>query len=262
MVESRMQERNITSINSDDDAAETHPVSKSEHVYTELRNRILQGDYRAGHRLVLSRVGEQFGTSPVPVREAIRRLEAEGLVRYTRNVGAEVVGVDEKDYAQAMQTLSFIEGGATALAAPHLSSNELARARALNDAMRDAAQRNDAISMTSLNQAFHQIICDPCPNRHMLDLLGKEWERLAHIRRSTFTWVPERAHQSVEEHDLILELIETGAPQARIEIVARAHKLRTLKKYLDFRRSAPTSQLEQAVAQQTFDAVAAAGWIE
>ena len=66
------------------------PLSKSESVYRELRSRIISGRYNAGYRLVLDQLAREMGVSAVPVREAIRRLEAERLVTFTRNVGAEV----------------------------------------------------------------------------------------------------------------------------------------------------------------------------
>src|SRR5699024_7788780 len=83
--------------------AETVAVSKSEMVYHRVRDRILSGQYGAGFRLVRDQLAREFDVSPVPVREAIRRLEAEGLVTFTRNVGAEVTGVNERDYTDTMQ---------------------------------------------------------------------------------------------------------------------------------------------------------------
>ena len=72
-------------------------ISKSERVYRTLRQGILSGRYSAGYRLVLDRIAREIGVSAVPVREAVRRLEAEGLVEFQRNVGAIVTGVDKKD---------------------------------------------------------------------------------------------------------------------------------------------------------------------
>ena len=68
----------------------TATLAKSELVYRELRGHILSGRYVAGYRLVLNQIARELGVSSVPVREAIRRLEAEKLITFTRNVGAEV----------------------------------------------------------------------------------------------------------------------------------------------------------------------------
>lgn len=207
--------------------------SKSEVVYQDLRRRVTSGEYSAGYRLVLARLAGQYQCSVVPVREALRRLEAEGLVRYTLNVGAEVIGVNAGDYAETMQTLAHLEGVATALAAPELTAADLAEARAINDQMRLVRQDLDPVAFTRLNQTFHQVICHRCPNGHLVDLLRREWDRMSQIRSSTFAFVPERSSTSVEEHDRLLDLIESGAPALEIELAAREHKLRTMYRFLD-----------------------------
>ncbi len=97
---------------------ETAVGSKSEQAYAAVKARIVEGTYTPGYRLVLAKIAEDLGVSVVPVREAIRRLEAEGLVKFERNVGATVSGIDPTEYLYTMQTLSIIEGAATALSAP------------------------------------------------------------------------------------------------------------------------------------------------
>lgn len=202
--------------------------SKSETVYAALRDRILTGDYAPGVRLVLSRVATEFDMSPVPVREAVRRLEAEGLVRYTRNVGAEVLGMNTRGYVEAMESVAYLEGIATALAAPLLTTGDLLAARRVNAEMHEGLRHLDPVRFTGLNERFHRLVCSPCPNARVLGLLTREWEDLGRVRRSTFIFVPERSATSVREHDTILDLIESRAPAADIETAARTHKLHTL----------------------------------
>ncbi|SNU00510.1 transcriptional regulator, GntR family [Ruaniaceae bacterium KH17] len=216
----------------------SNSVAKSELVYRELRSRIISGRYVAGYRLVLGQIAREMGVSPVPVREAIRRLEAEKLVTFTRNVGAEVASIDVGDYANAMETLAYLEGAATALAAPLLSKKQLADATDTNDHMRSLATQNfDPRLFTDLNQRFHKQLCIACPNDHMNELLDVEWDRVAIIRRNTFSFEPVRSQTSVSEHDHILELITTGAPAQDIEMAARKHKMRTLRAFVEDRPS-------------------------
>ena len=92
--------------------------SKSQRAYRFLRERIDDGRYVPGYRLVLAQIASELDVSVVPVREAIRRLEAEGLVTFERNVGAQVALIKETEYLHTMQTLSLVEGAATALSAP------------------------------------------------------------------------------------------------------------------------------------------------
>ncbi|HEX6955448.1 MAG TPA: GntR family transcriptional regulator, partial [Agromyces sp.] len=89
--------------------------SKSKRAYRFVRERIDDGRYVPGYRLVLGQIARELGVSVVPVREAIRLLEAEGLVTYERNVGAQVALVKEAEYLHTMQTLALVEGYATSL---------------------------------------------------------------------------------------------------------------------------------------------------
>ncbi len=102
--------------------------SKSEHAYGWIRERISRQEYGPGYRLVLGTIADQLEMSVVPVREAIRRLEAEGLVTFERNVGAKVTLVNATDYVDTMESLGIIEGAATALSAPLLDEATIARA--------------------------------------------------------------------------------------------------------------------------------------
>jgi DNA-binding GntR family transcriptional regulator len=210
----------------------TGAASKSQLAYESVKSRIVDGTYSPGYRLVLGAIAKDLGVSVVPVREAIRRLEAEGLVTFERNVGATVAGIDPTEYLYTMQTLSIVEGAATALSAPLIGPADVARARAVNADMRDCLQHFDPVRFTLLNQDFHSILFEHCPNPHILDLVHRGWNRLAALRSSTFRFVPGRAHESVEEHEALLRLIEDAAGADEIERAARRHRSATLDAYL------------------------------
>ncbi|MFJ6358149.1 GntR family transcriptional regulator [Pseudarthrobacter oxydans] len=206
--------------------------SKSEQAYQAVKARIVEGTYSPGYRLVLGSIAKDLGISVVPVREAIRRLEAEGLVTFERNVGATVAGIDPTEYLYTMQTLSIVEGAATALSAPLIDAVAISRARAVNEEMRECLHHFDPVRFTQLNQDFHSILFEHCPNPHILDLVHRGWNRLAALRSSTFRFVPGRAHESVNEHEALLQLIESGATADEIEKAARLHRSATLDAYL------------------------------
>ena len=206
--------------------------SKSEQAYQAVKSRIVEGTYTPGYRLVLGSIAKDLGFSVVPVREAIRRLEAEGLVKFERNVGATVAGIDPTEYLYTMQTLSIVEGAATALSAPLIDSVGIARARAVNEEMRECLDHFDPVRFTQLNQDFHSVLFEHCPNPHILDLVHRGWNRLASLRSSTFRFVPGRARNSVDEHEALLKLIESGADADDIEKAARLHRSATLDAYL------------------------------
>ncbi|SDY49331.1 DNA-binding transcriptional regulator, GntR family [Amycolatopsis xylanica] len=208
-------------------------VSKSELAYDWLRRKIARHEYGPGYRLVLAEIAAELGMSVVPVREAIRRLEAERLVTFERNVGARVAMVDENEYLHAMQTLGVTEGIATALSAPALTAANLGRARVINDRMVALLDSFDAHTFTMLNQQFHSELFECCPNPQILELVRQGWTRLSGLRDSTFTFIPGRARQSVEEHEHILSLIEAKADPLEIELAARNHRWATMRAFLE-----------------------------
>jgi DNA-binding GntR family transcriptional regulator len=208
--------------------------SKSQLAYDWIRERIDDGRYVPGFRLVLGQIAGDLHVSVVPVREAIRRLEAEGLVTFEKNIGAQVALLHDAEYAYTMQTLALVEGAATQLSAPLLTAEHIARARAVNAEL--IACLDDFIPhrFTELNREFHAVLYEECPNPHILDLVHRGWNRLKALRDSTFGFVPGRARESVREHEQILTLIESGADPLDIELTARRHRLATLDAFLAY----------------------------
>jgi DNA-binding GntR family transcriptional regulator len=206
--------------------------SKSQQAYDWIKDRIATQAFTPGYRLVLSTIAGELDMSVVPVREAIRQLEAEGLVTFERNVGARVSMADDSQYRYSMQALGILEGAATALSARALTAEDVRRARDINERMTQSLDNFDPSAFTRLNQEFHATLFVKCANPRMLDLVRAEWARLGHLRDSTFSFVPGRAAESVREHEQILRLIETGAPLDEIETASRRHRSATLDAYM------------------------------
>src|SRR5680860_265440 len=150
----------------DTTASAPEPPSKASLAYQWIKARITDGSFSPGYRLVLGQIATAVGVSQVPVREAIRLLESEGLVTFERNVGAQVAVIDADEYAHTMQTLGLVEGLATALAAPALAPHTLQQARAINQAMAECLQDFDPLKFTRLNREFHTLLFEACPNPH------------------------------------------------------------------------------------------------
>ena len=230
----------------DDPTIGTRAESKSQRAYAFIRERIDDGRYVPGYRLVLGQIAGEVDMSVVPVREAIRRLEAEGLVTFERNVGAQVALLKETEYQHTMETLALVEGFATALSAPHLTRAQLDAAREVNGRMRRCLDDFDPHRFTALNLDFHAVLFEPCPNPHVLDLVHRGWRRMSVLRDSSFSFVPGRARESVAEHDQILALVEGlaagEAEPADVERAARRHRTATLDAVLAYQHThRPTS---------------------
>jgi DNA-binding GntR family transcriptional regulator len=204
-------------------------VSKQERTYAILRSRILDGTYGPGQRLVIDALARDLAVSPMPVREAIRRLEAEGWVTYQRHQGAQVAPLDETGWMEALSTLAVLEGYATALSAPHLTAAQIERARAINGKMDDALEALDVMAVSDHNLAFHHALTGRCPNEYLRRELATIQERLNTLRSSIFMFVPTRGRVSIDEHEELVAMIERGAKPSKIERFARAHKLHTVE---------------------------------
>ncbi|HEX8968874.1 MAG TPA: GntR family transcriptional regulator, partial [Chloroflexota bacterium] len=114
------------------------PSNKHELAYRLIRERIEAAVYQPGQRLVIDALARDLNMSQVPVREAIRRLQAEGWVTYRHNSGPEVANIGLEQWQATMEVLAVLEGYATALAAAHLRGEDLAQLRAHSSAMQRA----------------------------------------------------------------------------------------------------------------------------
>lgn len=208
-------------------------ATRTETCYELIKGRILEGFYSPGQRLVIDELKRETNISSIPLRESLRRLEAEGWVDIIPNVGARVATFDAGEWARAMRLLARLEGLATALAAPELTADDLRDARQINREMAGALAAFDPMRFSQLNQQFHISICNRAPDAHLRTLLDTEWARLDLMRRSAFTHAPGRAVQSVAEHDALLDLLESSADTDVIERAARDHKLNTLNAVTD-----------------------------
>ena len=213
--------------------------SKAQRAYDWIKAQIMSQAFSPGYRLVLASIAETLGMSVVPVREAIRRLEAEGLVTFERMVNGE-------QYTYSMEVLAVLEGAATALSAAHITAGDLAHARELNASMEASLKNFDPQTFTETNHEFHRVLACRCPNERLNDLVTVEWERLNHLRTSTFSFVPERARASVNEHHHILHLIATHAPADAVERAVRQPRTATPASSLSSREDRGAAQRRTA----------------
>jgi DNA-binding GntR family transcriptional regulator len=216
-------------------------VSKQEWTYSVLRERIVDGTYGAGHRLVVDAIARELEVSPMPVREAIRRLEAEGWVHYERNHGASVRPLDDTTWAESMNALAVLDGYATSIAAPRLTEEDFAGLRESNDAMRAALEDMNPMRVSEANLAFHHRIQDSCPNSYLRLHLRSMQERLNTMQGRIFMFIPGRGRVSTEEHERLIGLLEGGAAAAEIETFTREHTMRTVAAYLERRSEAESA---------------------
>jgi DNA-binding GntR family transcriptional regulator len=214
-------------------------VNKQERTYAILRDRIHSGEFQPMARLNIDALSRELGVSPIPVREALRRLEAEGWVRFQPNAGAIVAPADATTWEQEMVAVAILEGAATADAAARLRPSDMKRLRVLAAEMEHVAAAGDPLGFSALNRALHAAIVARCANAYLLELLEQTYTRLDRLRSTMFAFLPERTARAIVEHAHLLDLLESGYA-AETERYARWHKLQIVEAYRAAHQVAPS----------------------
>lgn len=205
--------------------------TKQDHAYRTLKDQIARGVLLPGQRIVVNRFAQQIGTSAIPVREALLRLDAEGLVDITPHVGAVVTHITGKMIEMTLETLAVMEGYATRAAADH-AADVVPTLERLHEAMTRAAKREDWASFSRKNREFHFAIYEAVDNTVLTKTIEDLWSQLdSYLNAAAFYLMPDRALGSVEEHGRIIAALRAAEPDLdEIEALAREHKLNTAKR--------------------------------
>ena len=174
-------------------------------VYALIRREIAAGTYRAGQRILEKPLAEKLGISRTPIREALLRLETEGVVVCTSRRSYNVRILTADDVREIYQTLGILEGAAAAAAAPLLTDADLTELRRLNQDMVRAAEEADLPTFGSLNRRFHEVFLLRVQNgvlRDTCDLVRGPLYMFPVHRDSLAAWLG----KSVAEHRTIIRL--------------------------------------------------------
>ncbi len=154
-------------------------------------------------------IAERLGVSRTPVREALRRLEDEGLVVTSFHKWTKVAPTDIAEAARLYPVVAALEAAALELAAARLSAADLARLAALNAELAAAIAGADAAQSLRLDRAFHALIVERSGNPELGRLLDGLLPRIERIELAHFGNQPV-AHQSVLEHAAIIDALHDG----------------------------------------------------
>lgn len=196
---------------------------KSLTIYRTLRERILSNELISGTRLVLRQLANQFDTSDIPVREALRMLERDGLVEMIPYRGARVTTLTAREIEETYFIRGHLESIATGLAAERITEAEVAVLDGLMVRMRAAVEAQDGPGFSELNQEFHRTIIAACGNEMLRDLTMDIWQRHSGFQR-VFRMVPGRLAASQAEHEGIMAALRYRDAE-RAAKLALWHKL-------------------------------------
>jgi DNA-binding GntR family transcriptional regulator len=187
-----------------------------------VRERIINGELTAGTRIDQDALAAEFGVSRMPVREALRQLDAEGFVTLVPHRGAIVSQLGSAEVEEIYEMRAVLEGLACRLALPSLTATDL---KGIREALDGMSATSDIREWTRLNALFHSGIFLPCERQHLLKVIE-------HLRRQCEPYVRMYVHllrgetQADREHHAIFDAVEAGDGE-EVERLVRAHLVGT-----------------------------------
>ena len=191
-------------------------------VFNTLRQAILTGELKPGERLMEIHLADKLGVSRTPIREAIRKLELEGLVIMIPRRGAEVAQITEKNLKDVLEVRRALDALCAELACDRITNEEKNKLKAACHAFEEATKTRDAKVIAQADVALHDIIVEATGNERLIQLIHNLSEQMYRYR---FEYIKdERQHENlVQEHRVIYESIinndkETAAKAAKLHI--------------------------------------------
>ncbi len=205
----------------------TNHITKTELVYKTLFDAIITGKLRPGTRLIVKDIVRELAVSDSPVREALKKLEATGLIIIKPYAGAEVVTPSAEWIEEVFVMRAALEGIASGTSVPHLSDADVQNIIDLNEKMQQYATNGQYPLYAQIDREFHRLIYMKTPYRGLIAHIEELWTK-SEYGRAIFGLVPEWIIASCKEHDELVIAVKDRDAE-RIERIVRHQKLRVGK---------------------------------
>lgn len=225
----------------DPDLGQRRGVTRSDQAYSYIVEGIQSGRLSPGTRLRETELAELTGLSRTPIREALSRLQLEGLLTMDAARGLIVTELDHSMASELYAMREVLEGTAARLAARHASDVEIDFLREIN--VRDA-QLTSSDALAANNRLFHETLYRCAHNRYLVKTLNTLQESMMLLGRTTLA-APGRAESSRAEHAAIVEALARRDPDAA-EQAARAHIIAAYRIRLEQLFNSTTEAVGQA----------------
>jgi DNA-binding GntR family transcriptional regulator len=221
-------------------AAAAH-LTKQQYAYETLRAGILKGELAPGTRLVIDDLASRFAISIIPVREALRLLQSEGLVVSIAHVGATVASLSRESVAEVFTLLEGLEVVASRTAAERASADDLDRLAVIVSDMDAALDAERPQRWAELNTRFHLTIGALSQMPMLQQMLERTFDHWGRVRRFYFNGVlVHRTRRAQAEHHLILDHLRAKDFIA-LEAIVREHNQAALSAYTAYLDSTSTA---------------------
>jgi DNA-binding GntR family transcriptional regulator len=209
-------------------------LTKQQYAYRTLRDGILKGDLAPGTRLVIDDLARRFEISIIPVREALRLLQSEGLVVSVAHVGATVAPISRESVTEVFTVLEGLEVVATRSAAERATPKDLDRLAAIVGEMDQALDADAPQLWAELNTRFHLAISALTGMPMLQEMMQRAFDHWDRVRRHYFKGVlVRRARRAQAEHHQMLDQIR-ARDLAGLENTIRQHNQAALAAYNDY----------------------------
>lgn len=198
---------------------EYKPVSLADQIYEQLENDIITGVYPRGEVLTEMRLVEQLGVSRTPIREALRRLEQERLIKDTGK-GSVVLGITLEDLIDIMNIRQRVEGLAAYYATKNMTPEGLDKLRQLNDLQDFYYTRKDAARQSQMDDLFHDAIYEMSQRTIIRDTLQPLHRKTMRYRKISLE-DPTRLGLSIQEHKDIFNAMAAGNAELAEELTVQ-----------------------------------------
>jgi DNA-binding GntR family transcriptional regulator len=202
-------------------SSDLEALPRGEHAYRRIRAAIQSGELKPGERLREMELADSIGLSRTPVREALARLESEGLVTHDATRGIMVAELDYSMVTELYYMREVLEGTAARLTAQHASEVEVSILEDLCRQYEAASKSGDDVALASSNRRFHDTLYRCSHNRYLVNMLTVLHDALS-LLGSTTLRNPERAVESLKEHAAVVVAVKDRDPEAA-EHALRAH---------------------------------------
>ncbi|CAN7173029.1 GntR family transcriptional regulator [Rhizobium sp. LjRoot30] len=189
-------------------------VTVQDAVYQRLRDALMAGSFDPGQVLTIASLAERFGTSNMPVREALRRLGAEKALELAQNGSARVPAVTVARLEDLARARVAVEGLAAELGAPRLTARDLAGLEAIVAEQRSIGRDRDVYDLMAKNYEFHFVIYRASGSEVLLQLIETLWLRFGPYMRLLQTSVEQLIRsgeiEASGQHDAVLAALKAG----------------------------------------------------
>jgi len=176
-------------------------------VFESIREAIISGTLKQGERLMETQMAEELGVSRTPVREAIRKLELEGLVAMLPRKGAYVAGIMPQDAADILEIRAALEGLAAKLAAERITKEEIKQLQLETEKVVAALDRGDGDGAIEHDTKFHSILIAASRNSRLSSMVSNLQEQVQRFRIMLATTSHDMMRDSCGEHVRIVEAL-------------------------------------------------------